>query len=355
MRLMGLRELRRERGSCPSAADDLGVVARCGRRLDLSLLARHCGNRSMARTAFAIANVLAVTVPDVFESLHLGRKRAEPRSEAHPQGGHDRRPRDEIEAADSVDGTPAEGPAARGIVRSRMRQAAAAPKSIVEWTKTRRSARSAHSCRRSAATTLRRNSPTTSAGFKQQIETGEVVRSDAVPEGHLLAEHLKQRAGPAPGGGSSMKATCWMGRNSVEVQNVPDPKILNERDAIVRITSTAICGSDLHLVDGYVPTMKRGDIMGHEFMGEVVEKGRGVGNLKVGDRVVVPFPIACGACLACERAVTRSARTRTRTHASPRRCSASRPRASSGTRISPAASQAARRSTSACRSPTSAR
>jgi threonine dehydrogenase-like Zn-dependent dehydrogenase len=98
-----------------------------------------------------------------------------------------------------------------------------------------------------------------------------------------------------------MRATCWMGRNSVEVQNVPDPKILNERDAIVRITSTAICGSDLHLVDGYVPTMKRGDVMGHEFMGEVVEKGRGVGNLNVGDRVVVPFPIACGACLACER------------------------------------------------------
>jgi threonine dehydrogenase-like Zn-dependent dehydrogenase len=85
------------------------------------------------------------------------------------------------------------------------------------------------------------------------------------------------------------------------VQNVPDPTILNERDAIVRITSTAICGSDLHLVDGYVPTMKRGDVMGHEFMGEVVEKGRGVNNLKVGDRVVVPFPIACGACLACER------------------------------------------------------
>ena len=73
-----------------------------------------------------------------------------------------------------------------------------------------------------------------------------------------------------------MKATCWMGRNNVEVENVPDPKILNDRDAIVRITSTAICGSDLHLVDGYVPTMKQGDIMGHEFMGEVVEKGRGV-------------------------------------------------------------------------------
>jgi threonine dehydrogenase-like Zn-dependent dehydrogenase len=98
-----------------------------------------------------------------------------------------------------------------------------------------------------------------------------------------------------------MRATCWMGRNTVEVENVPDPKILNDRDAIVRITSTAICGSDLHLYDGYVPTMKRGDILGHEFMGEVVEVGKGVGNLKVGDRVVVPFPIACGTCDMCRR------------------------------------------------------
>jgi len=97
-----------------------------------------------------------------------------------------------------------------------------------------------------------------------------------------------------------MKATCWMGRNTVEVDDVPDPKILNDRDAIVRVTSTAICGSDLHLVDGYVPTMKRGDIMGHEFMGEVVETGKGVANLNEGDRVVVPFPISCGACWACE-------------------------------------------------------
>ncbi|MFL5922843.1 MAG: zinc-dependent alcohol dehydrogenase [Gaiellaceae bacterium] len=97
-----------------------------------------------------------------------------------------------------------------------------------------------------------------------------------------------------------MKALCWEGRNKVEVENVPDPKILNDRDAIVRITSTAICGSDLHLLDGYVPTMKKGDILGHEFMGEVVEFGKGVGNLQVGDRVVVPFPIACGACNACE-------------------------------------------------------
>jgi len=97
-----------------------------------------------------------------------------------------------------------------------------------------------------------------------------------------------------------MKATCWMGRNTVEVDTVPDPAILNRNDAIVRITSTAICGSDLHLYDGYVPTMRKGDILGHEFMGEVVETGPGVRNLQVGDRVVVPFPIACGVCNACE-------------------------------------------------------
>src|SRR4051794_7620978 len=97
-----------------------------------------------------------------------------------------------------------------------------------------------------------------------------------------------------------MRANVWSGRNTVQVENVPDPKILNERDAIVRITSTAICGSDLHLYDGYVPTMKHGDILGHEFMGEIVETGRGVENLQVGDRVVVPFPIACGDCWACK-------------------------------------------------------
>jgi len=96
-----------------------------------------------------------------------------------------------------------------------------------------------------------------------------------------------------------MRANCWSGRNTVQVENVPDPQILNSRDAIVRITSTAICGSDLHLYDGYVPTMKRGDILGHEFMGEVVETGRDVPNLSVGDRVVVPFPISCGNCAAC--------------------------------------------------------
>lgn len=98
-----------------------------------------------------------------------------------------------------------------------------------------------------------------------------------------------------------MKATCWMSKNNVQVKEVPDPKILNRRDAIVRITATAICGSDLHLYDGFVPSMMKGDILGHEFMGEVVEVGPDVQKLRVGDRVVVPFPIACGGCWSCQQ------------------------------------------------------
>jgi threonine dehydrogenase-like Zn-dependent dehydrogenase len=97
-----------------------------------------------------------------------------------------------------------------------------------------------------------------------------------------------------------MKALCWYGKQDVRVVDVPDPTILNPRDAILRVTSTAICGSDLHLYDGYIPTMTPGDILGHEFMGEVVAVGPGVGNLEVGDRVVVPFPIACGRCFFCK-------------------------------------------------------
>ena len=96
-----------------------------------------------------------------------------------------------------------------------------------------------------------------------------------------------------------MKAVCWWGKGDVRVVDVPEPKILNPHDAIVRVTLTAICGSDLHLYDGYVPTMMRGDILGHEFMGEVVEVGAEVKNLAVGDRVIVPFPIACGRCWFC--------------------------------------------------------
>lgn len=96
-----------------------------------------------------------------------------------------------------------------------------------------------------------------------------------------------------------MKALCWHGKNDVRVDTVPDPKILNERDAIVKITTTCICGSDLHLYDGFIPMMQEGDILGHEFMGEIVELGSAVKNLKIGDRVVVPFTIACGNCFFC--------------------------------------------------------
>src|SRR5215210_4579362 len=98
-----------------------------------------------------------------------------------------------------------------------------------------------------------------------------------------------------------MKALCWNGIRDVRVEKVPDPKILNPRDAIVKITSSAICGSDLHLYDGYIPTMQKGDILGHEFMGEVVEVGTENRKLKVGDRVVVPFTITCGECDQCRR------------------------------------------------------
>ena len=98
-----------------------------------------------------------------------------------------------------------------------------------------------------------------------------------------------------------MKALCWHGRNDVRIDNVPDPTILNPRDAIIKVTATAICGSDLHLYNGFIPTLMEGDILGHEFMGEVVELGSEVKNLKKGDRVVVPFTIACGQCFFCQK------------------------------------------------------
>jgi len=97
-----------------------------------------------------------------------------------------------------------------------------------------------------------------------------------------------------------MKALVWHGKNDVRVERVHDPSILNPRDAIIRITTSAICGSDLHLLNGYIPTMQSGDILGHEFMGEVVDVGPGNRALKRGDRVVVPFTIACGGCYFCK-------------------------------------------------------
>lgn len=101
-----------------------------------------------------------------------------------------------------------------------------------------------------------------------------------------------------------MKAICWHGKKDVRVETVPEPKLLNKRDAILKISLTAICGSDLHLYHGVIPTMEEGDILGHEFMGEVVEMGTDVPNLKKGDRVVVPFCIACGNCFFCQNQLT---------------------------------------------------
>ncbi len=96
-----------------------------------------------------------------------------------------------------------------------------------------------------------------------------------------------------------MKALTWEGKHSISVMNVREPKILNPHDAIVKVTTAAICGSDLHLYDGYIPSMQKGDILGHETMGEVVDVGPAVGRVKVGDRIVIPFDISCGRCHHC--------------------------------------------------------
>ena len=100
---------------------------------------------------------------------------------------------------------------------------------------------------------------------------------------------------------NNMRAVCWHGKSDMRVDTVPDPKIEDPRDVIVKITSTAICGSDLHLYDGYMPTMEPGDILGHEPMGEVVEVGSAITKFKNGDRIVVPFTLSCGNCWFCER------------------------------------------------------
>src|ERR1700730_2365664 len=106
---------------------------------------------------------------------------------------------------------------------------------------------------------------------------------------------------PAPRENPAMKALAWHGKNDIRCETVPDPKIQDGRDAIIKVTACAICGSDLHLFDGVMPSMEKGDVLGHETMGEVVEVGAGNKKLKVGDRVVVPFTIACGECFFCKK------------------------------------------------------
>jgi threonine dehydrogenase-like Zn-dependent dehydrogenase len=97
-----------------------------------------------------------------------------------------------------------------------------------------------------------------------------------------------------------MKALCWFGTGDVRIEHVPEPEILNPRDIIIKVTLAAICGSDLHILDGYIPTMQKGDILGHETMGEVVAVGKEITNLAIGDRVIIPFTISCGHCFYCE-------------------------------------------------------
>src|SRR4051812_40262345 len=98
-----------------------------------------------------------------------------------------------------------------------------------------------------------------------------------------------------------MKALCWHGTGDVRVDNVDDPTIQDDRDIVIKVTASGICGSDLHLLDGLIPTMKSGDVLGHEPMGEVVAKGKAVKKLKIGDRVVIPFTISCGECFFCKQ------------------------------------------------------
>lgn len=98
-----------------------------------------------------------------------------------------------------------------------------------------------------------------------------------------------------------MKALCWHGKGDIRCDTVEDPRLEDDRDIIIKVTSCAICGSDLHLMNGYMPTMESGDVLGHETMGEVIEVGKAVTKFNVGDRVVVPFNIACGNCFFCKK------------------------------------------------------
>ena len=155
-----------------------------------------------------------------------------------------------------------------------------------------------------------------------------------------------------------MRALVWHGKEDVRVDTVPDPKLVDPTDVIVKVTSTAICGSDLHLYDGYQPTMMSGDILGHEPMGVVVEVGSAVKKLRKGDRVVVPFVIACGECFFCRKGLFSCCDTSNPNAKMAEKVMghAAMPRAGpSASRICWAASPAGRPSTFACRTPTSGR
>ena len=153
-----------------------------------------------------------------------------------------------------------------------------------------------------------------------------------------------------------MKALTWHGKNDIRCESVPDPKIEHGRDAIIKVTACAICGSDLHLFDGVIPSMEKGDVLGHETMGEVVEVGAENKALKVGDRVVVPFTISCGECFFCKRGFFSGCERSNPNHEDGRE--AVGPFAGRAVRLFASArrlSPAARRNICGCRSPMSAR
>jgi threonine dehydrogenase-like Zn-dependent dehydrogenase len=145
-----------------------------------------------------------------------------------------------------------------------------------------------------------------------------------------------------------MKALTWHGKSDVRCESVPDPKIQDGRDAIIKVTACAICGSDLHLFDNIMPTMERGDVLGHETMGEVVEVGKDNKKLKVGDRVVVPFTISCGECFFCKNGFFSGCERSNPNAKEAEKMWGIRLPVCSATRTCLAASQAARRNTCGC-------
>jgi threonine dehydrogenase-like Zn-dependent dehydrogenase len=152
-----------------------------------------------------------------------------------------------------------------------------------------------------------------------------------------------------------MRALTLARKNDIRCDTVPDPKIEHGRDAIIKVTACAICGSDLHLFDGVMPTMEKGDVLGHETMGEVVEVGSENNKLKVGDRVVVPFTISCGECFFCKKGFFSGCERTNPNHKMAEKLWGHSPgRPVSAIRTCSAATPAARRSTSACLTPTSA-
>ena len=152
-----------------------------------------------------------------------------------------------------------------------------------------------------------------------------------------------------------MKALCWHGKSDIRYETVPDPTVQDGRDVVIKVTSCAICGSDLHIYDGVIPEMESGDVIGHETMGEVVEVGKEVTNLKIGDRVVVPFTISCGECYFCTKGHTPPANAATRIRRRPKSFGVIPRLGCSAIRTSSAATPAGRRSTCAFRSQTSVR